>query len=250
MLKKRVIPVVQLMGNTVVKTVNFMNSRQAGDATATVKVFSARSADELVLIDIEASKNSKQPNFEFIEFAAKNCFMPLTIGGGIDSFDTAKKIFSAGADKVLIGSLLHEKPAEVEKIAAHYGQQAVVAAIDCKKNEADYITYSSSGTMKSVPLERHFSNAVDCGAGEILLTSIDKEGLMQGFDLELIQNSVELSSLPIVVNGGAGIAQDFVECMKFDVSGVAASSVFLWEGLTIKDIKSALKQINIPLTSF
>ena len=104
--------------------------------------------------------------------------------------------------------------------------------------------------MKSVPLERHFSNAVDCGAGEILLTSIDKEGLMQGFDLELIQNSVELSSLPIVVNGGAGIAQDFVECMKFDVSGVAASSVFLWEGLTIKDIKSALKQINIPLTSF
>jgi len=250
MLKKRVIPVVQLMGNTVVKTVNFMNPRQVGDATATVKVFSARSADELVLIDIEASKYSKQPNFDFIEFAAKNCSMPLTIGGGIDSFDTAKKIFSAGADKVLIGSLLHEKLTEVEKIATHYGQQAVVAAIDCRKDKAGYITYSSSGGEKSVSLERHFSNAVECGAGEILLTSIDQEGLMEGFDLELIQESVELSSLPIVVNGGAGNAQDFVECMKFDISGVAASSVFLWEGLTIKDIKSPLRDIQIPLTNF
>lgn len=250
MLKKRVIPVVQLMGNTVVKTVNFENPRQVGDASATVKVFSARNADELVLIDIEASKYNKKPNFEFIEYAAKNCFMPLTIGGGVDSFESAKRIFSAGADKVLIGSLLHEKPKEVEKIAANFGQQAVVAAIDCKKIKGKYITYSSSGSKKSLSLTQLLSNAAERGAGEILLTSIDHEGLMKGFDLELIQDAVQLTSLPLVVNGGAGNSQDFVECMKFDISGVAASSVFLWEGLTIKDIKSPLKQLNIPLTSF
>jgi len=250
MLKKRVIPVVQLMGNTVVKTVNFENPRQVGDAPATVKVFSARNADELVLIDIEASKFNKQPNFKFIEFAAKNCFMPLTIGGGVDSFESAERIFSAGADKVLVGTLLHNNPNEVEKIVTHYGQQAVVAGIDSKKIDSDYITYSTSGRKKSFPLKQLFNIAVESGVGEILLTSIDCEGLMRGFDLELIQESASLSSLPLVVNGGAGSAQDFAKCMKFDISGLAASSVFLWEGLTIKDIKTSLTKINIPVTNF
>ena len=250
MLKKRIIPVVQLMGNTVVKTVNFENPRQVGDAPATVKVFSARNADELVLIDIEASKFNKQPNFEFIEFAAKNCFMPLTIGGGIDSFESAKRIFSAGADKVLIGRLLHENPNEVEKIAAHYGQQAIVAAIDCRKNDGDYITYSASGNKESFPLKQFLRNVVECGAGEILLTSIDREGLMKGFDLKLIKESMRLSTLPLVVNGGAGCIEDFTDCFKLDVSAVAASSVFLWEGLTIRDIKKPLKEKNIHLTNF
>jgi len=249
MLKKRIIPVVQLMTNSVVKTVAFENPRQVGDSSATIKVFSSRKADELVLIDIGASLNGQEPNYKYIELAAKNCLMPLTIGGGISSFECAKKVFLAGADKIIIGNLLHENPFEVEKIVHHYGQQAVVISLDIRKIGNKYQSFSASGRRPSIFLEEIIIKANDCGAGEIFLTSIENEGLMQGYNIELVEKAISLTSLPIVINGG-GTLEDMVESFRLGVSATAVSSIFFWEGLTIKDIKTHLIKNNILVTNF
>ena len=249
MLKKRIIPVVQLMGNSVVKTVKFENPRQVGDATATVKVFSARAVDELVLIDIGASKTSKSPDFDFISITAKNCFMPLTIGGGINSFDHAARIFDAGADKLLIGSLLHEDPGHVEKVASYYGSQSIVASLDCKYIVDVFITFSRSGSYRSVKLSEMINRAHDVGVGEICVTNIEHEGMMSGYSLPLLNEVLNLTNLPVVINGGAGGHYDFLEVLQNGASAAAASSVFFWEGYTNNEIKKLLGLQGIPVTN-
>ena len=249
MLKKRIIPVVQLLKNSVVKTVNFENPRQVGDPTATVKVFSARSVDELVLIDIGASKNLKTPDFDFISIAAKNCFMPLTIGGGISSFEHAAEIFNAGADKLLIGSMLHASPDYVEKIASNYGSQAIVASLDCKFIDSKYITFSFSGSNKSFELSEMINIAHNVGAGEIFVTSIEHEGAMNGYSIPLLNEVLDLTNLPVIINGGAGRHDDFSEALKKGASATAASSVFFWKGYTNNEIKKSLKLQKINVTN-
>jgi len=249
MLKKRVIPVVQIMGNSVVKTVSFNNPRQVGDAAATVKVFSARAADELALIDIGASLNAKEPDYKFVENTAKNCFMPLTIGGGVSSFECAKRIFDAGADKIIIGSLLHNNPSDMEKISAQYGEQAIVASLDCALHDNEIFTYKSSGEIPSFPLQDAVKVAIEMGAGEIFITSITNEGGMNGYDLGLLEQVLKLTSLPVVINGGASCFTDFDSAFDVGASAIAASSVFFWEGLTINEIKSSLKEMGIPVAN-
>ena len=249
MLKKRIIPVVQLMGNSVVKTINFENARQVGDPTATVKVFSARTVDELILIDIGASKNLKIPDFDFISIAAKNCLMPLTIGGGISSLEHAAKIFNSGADKLLIGSMLHTYPDIVEKVASNYGSQAIVASLDCKFIDGEYITYSFSGRKKSLALSEMINRAHDVGVGEICVTAIEHEGVMNGYSIPLLNEVLNLTSLPIIVNGGAGCHNDFSEALKKGASAAAASSVFFWQGYTNDEIKKSLRLQKIPVTN-
>lgn len=249
MLKKRIIPVVQLLGNSVVKSIKFENPRQVGDATATVKVFSSRAVDELVLIDIGASKTSKSPDFDFISRTAKNCFMPLTIGGGINSFDHAARIFDAGADKLLIGSLLHEDPAHVEKVASYYGSQSIVASLDCKYVGDAFITFSRSGSRQSVKLSEMINRAHDVGVGEICVTNIEHEGVMKGYSLPLLNEVLNLTNLPVVINGGAGCHYDFSEVLRNGASAAAASSVFFWEGYTNNEIKKSLGLQGIPVTN-
>tara|TARA_B100000963_G_scaffold354753_1_gene371776 strand:- start:948 stop:1697 length:750 start_codon:yes stop_codon:yes gene_type:complete len=249
MLKKRIIPIVQLMENSVVKTVCFENPRQVGDPTATVKVFSARAVDELVLIDIGASKNFKTPDFDFISIAAKNCFMPLTIGGGISSFEHAEKIFDVGADKLLIGSMLHVAPDRVEKVASNYGSQAIVASLDCKLINGEYVTFSFSGCNKSFTLSEMISRAHDVGVGEICVTSIEHEGVMNGYSIPLLNEIIDLTSLPVIINGGAGCYEDFLEAFKKGASATAASSVFFWQGYTNNEIKKSLRHQHIPVTN-
>ena len=249
MLKKRIIPVVQLMGDSVVKTVHFENPRQVGDPTATVKVFSVRAADELILIDIGASKNLKIPDFNFISIAAKNCFMPLTIGGGVSSLEHAAKIFDAGADKLLIGSMLHDAPDRVERIASSYGSQSIVASLDCKLIDGEFITFSFSGCNKSLTLLEMINRAHDVGVGEICLTAIDHEGEMKGYSIPLLNEALGLTCLPIIINGGAGCYEDFSEAIKNGASATAASSVFFWQGYTNKEIKKSLRLQKIPVTN-
>ena len=249
MLKKRIIPVVQLMGNSIVKTVHFENPRQVGDLTATVKVFSARNVDELILIDIGASKNLKIPDFDFISIAAKNCFMPLTIGGGISSFEHAAKIFDAGADKLLIGSMLHASPDCVERVASNYGSQAIVASLDCKFIDGEYITFSFSGCNKSLTLSEMINIAHDVGVGEICVTAIEHEGVMNGYSIPLLNEVLDLTSLPVIINGGAGCHEDFSEALKKGASATAASSVFFWKGYTNNEIKKLLRLQKVPVTN-
>lgn len=251
MLKKRLIPVVQLMGNTVVKTVSFKEPRQVGDAAATVKVFSARNADELILLDIGASLHSKEPDFSFIENTAKNCFMPLSIGGGISTFRCAQSIFDAGADKVVIGRMLYDNPAEVEKIVRQYGSQAVVAALDCVAYENDFVAYKTFGSAPlPLKLKDLITTSIDVGVGEIFLTSVSREGSMSGYDITLLNDVLSMTSLPVIINGGAGGLTDFVQALVAGASGVAASSVYFWEGLTISEIKNSLSEAGIQVVSW
>ena len=249
MLKKRIIPVIQLMDNSVVKTVQFKNPRQVGDPTATVRVFSARAVDELVLIDIGASKKSQSPNFDFISATAKNCFMPLTIGGGISTFNHAARIFDAGADKLLIGSLLHEAPGHVEKVASNYGSQAIVASLDCRYIDGEYVTFSCSGSRPSIKLIEMINRAHDIGVGEICITNIEHEGIMKGYSVHLLNEVLNLTSLPVVINGGACSHNDFFEVLNNGASAAAASSVFFWQGYTNNEIKKSLTLQKIPVTN-
>ena len=248
MLKKRIIPVVQLMDNSVVKTVSFKNARKVGDAPATVKVFSARAADELILIDIGASKETRVPDFNFISMAAKNCFMPLTIGGGIRSFEDARKAFNSGADKLLIGTLLHQNPQIVKKIATKYGSQALVASIDCKLIDNNFKTFSSSGISQSIGLLEMIDRAHDVGVGEISITDIDQEGRMNGYSLLLLETVVNKTKLPVIINGGAQSYEDFSSAFKYGASAAAASSIFLWKGFTNSEIKNFLRLNGFPVT--
>lgn len=230
------------------KTVQFENPRRVGDPTATVKVFSARAVDELALIDIGAAKESRLPDFDFISAAAENCLMPLTIGGGIRSFTNAARIFDVGADKLIIGSLLHETPGHVEKVASNYGSQAIVASLDCKKVDGEYITFSRSGSRESITLSEMIERAHDVGVGEILVTDIEHEGMMKGYSDSLLTEVMNLTKLPVVINGGAGCYHDFFEVLEHGASAAAASSVFFWEGYTNNEIKKTLEQHSIPVT--
>ncbi len=250
MLKKRIIPVVQLMNDSVVKTVRFNNPRRVGDATATVNVFSSRRSDELILLDIGASKRDSQPNYDLIERAAKRCEMPLSIGGGILSFDIARRIFDCGADKIVAGSIIEENPEEIERIAGSYGSQSVVAALDVALVDGQYVTLSRSSRLSSLCLAGAVERANQIGVGEIFLTSIHREGCMTGLDLFALKEIISLTKLPIVLNGGAGSLQDFKLAFEGGASGVAASSIFFWKGITIKQIKDFLFTHGFPVTVF
>lgn len=250
MLKKRIIPVVQLMGNTVVKTVKFTQPRQVGDATATVKVFSARKADELILLDIGATRGREAPNYKFIESAAKNCFMPLTIGGGIRSFERAQRVFDSGADKIVLGSITYDDPDEIEKIVKQYGQQAVVASIDCVLQNGQYVACKAADQSPTLPISKIIRLVNNLGVGEIMITAIENEGVSRGYDVELLRTVSNLTQLPIVINGGASSISDFEAVFKLGASAAAASSIFFWEGMTIKEIKHELSLKDIAVTKF
>lgn len=249
MLKKRLIPIVQLMGNSVVKTVSFSNPRQVGDATATVKVFSARAADELIIIDVGASKEARVPDFNFISLAAKSCFMPLTVGGGIKTYEDAAKAFDAGADKILIGTILHQAPKEVEKIALNYGSQALVASIDCRSIGNSFKTFSMSAKQQSLGLSEMIHRANEVGVGELTITDIDREGRMNGYSIHLLEMVLSETKLPIIINGGAGCVEDFEQAFSCGAHAVAASSVFFWKGLTNSEIKSSLRNKGFFVTA-
>ena len=238
------------MGNTVVKTQGFKNPRQVGDGVSTVRVFSSRKADELILLDIDASINSKEPNYSFVENVARFCFMPLTIGGGIAKYDHAAKLFDNGADKISIGAMLYDNPAEVEKIAKVFGSQAIVASIDCKFEMDNWFATKYSGTKITMDVCSAINMAEKQGAGELMITSVQDEGFMRGFSYSLYELATNNSSLPIIANGGGGTVEHFKVALETDIMAAAGSSIFFWEGATISDIKGTLIDSAIPITKF
>ena len=249
MLKVRIIPCLLFSGRTIVKSVEFKDWRMVGDPTTCARVFNERNADELIFLDIIASRENKKPNFKVIEDIAKECFMPLTIGGGIRTIDDADKLFEIGADKITINTAVVKKPLLITKIAEKYGSQAVVASIDAKKVGSSYDVYISSGTeeTKFSPVELA-KKAQELGAGEILLNSIDRDGTMQGYDLELIRSVSEAVSIPVVAAGGCGKLQDFVDAVKRGrADAVCGASIFFFVGESIITAKNYMDQQGIPV---
>ncbi len=239
MLKLRIIPVLLIRGNTIVKSVGFKEHRMIGDAITAVKVFSSRKADELIMLDIDAYH--KGINYELIRRLSKNAFMPLTIGGGVKSLENAEKLFQNGADKITVNSLFHENPAEVRKIVQTFGSQAVCLSLDVSLEGKEYITYYEGLNKRdSKTLHQSLSLLQELGIGEILINSIDRDGVMNGFDLGLIEKISSAVEVPVIACGGCQKLEDFCNAVDKGADAIAAGSIFHWVGESIISIKESM----------
>jgi imidazole glycerol-phosphate synthase subunit HisF len=247
MLKTRIIPVLLLKGNSIVKTVKFKEPRIVGDAVATVKVFATRKADEMIIVDIEATKRGSL-NIDLIERISKSCNMPLSIGGGIQSVEDADALFRVGADKVIINSKFYSDKNIIKEISRKYGEQAVVFSLDVRRSEGGTKAFSNSASVNSdIMAIDAAKEAIANGAGEIYLNSIDQDGCMQGYDLELIEEISSQVTVPVVAAGGCGDKEHCVEVIKAGADAVAAASIFFWIGESIITIKEHLKSNGIEV---
>jgi imidazole glycerol-phosphate synthase subunit HisF len=232
MLATRVIPVLLLQNKGLVKTVRFDKSKYIGDPINAVRLFNDKEVDELVFLDIEASKKGKKPDFDLIKSIASECFMPLGYGGGITSIDDISRLFSIGVEKVIIntGALLNFDL--VSQAAAIYGDQSIVVSIDAVKNfwgGHQVFSHSKVKHQKSA-IEDYALTAEKAGSGEILINSVDQDGQMTGYDLKLIEKICAATTIPVVACGGAGSLSDFRKARESGASAVAAGSFFIYHG--------------------
>jgi len=233
MLKTRIIPCLQLKGESLIKTVKFKNFGYIGDPINTVRIFNELEVDELSFVDVRASIENKEPNYKILREIADECFMPLSYGGGVKSLETAKRVYEIGFEKVILNTAAFNNPDLITQIATIYGSQAVIVAIDCKKNLwGKYEAYGLSGTKMFRKDAIEWAKEVEqFGAGEILLTSIEREGTWKGFDTDLVKKIVDASSLPVIAHGGAGSVKDIEEVVKkTNVSAVALGSMVVYQG--------------------
>ncbi len=232
MLKIRLIPCLLLEGRGLVKTVRFKRPKYVGDPINAVKIFTEKEADELIFLDIAATVQGKRPNFEFIRKIASECFMPFSYGGGIRSIADIKALFDAGVDKVIMNTYAIENPNFISEAASIYGSQSIVVAIDVKKDVfGKYKVFIRDGRKKTNldPME-HAVNMEKMGAGELFLNSIDRDGIMQGYDPILIKKVSHAVNIPVVACGGAGKIEDFAEAVASGASAVSAGSFFVFHG--------------------
>lgn len=231
MLKARVIPCLLLKGNTLVKTVRFKKYDYIGDPLNTCRIFNELEVDEMTILDISASKEHRGPNYKVLESLVSECFMPLSYGGGITRLEEAHRLFYTGFEKVVLNSITFQRPQLITEIANIYGNQSIIASIDIKKDMfGKYCVYSLSGTKKEkVNLVDWVKSAEGSGAGEILLTNIDREGTWAGFDLDIISKISSIVEIPIIIHGGAGSVEDINNAIKAGASAVGVGSIVVFQ---------------------
>src|SRR5690348_9924034 len=216
MLKTRVIPCLQLIGDSLVKTVKFKNPSYIGDPINTVRIFNELEVDELCFLDIRASQQNREPPIEILQQISNECFMPLSYGGGLRDFDTAKKIMSIGFEKLVINTHAWRKMELITRLSEHFGTQAVIGSIDVKKNLfGKYNVFINDGSEKiDVDVVEWAKQLEEAGAGEILITAMDKDGTWSGFDIEVTRKVSDAVSVPVIANGGAGSIEHIGEAVK------------------------------------
>lgn len=246
MLKCRVIPIMTFNGLALVKTKKFAkNARMVGNAIQAAKVFNARNVDELVFLDIYASDQKRKINLQMVRSIIKECFMPVAIGGGISTIEDIHDLLSVGADKVVIKSKIIENPEFINEAAKIFGNQCITLAIDAIKKGDAYYLYNRLN--KAIPLIEFLSNISSFNFGEIILTSVDNDGMMNGFDIELVQLVEKLVDVPIVVSGGAGEPAHFKELFsKTNIEAVGAASIFYFTRYTPYDLKITISSVGRP----
>lgn len=250
MLAKRIIPCLDIKDGRVVKGVNFVNIKDAGDPVEAAVEYEKQGADEIAFLDITATHENRNIMINIIEKAAENVFMPITVGGGIRSINDIRNLFAAGADKVSINSEAVKNPDFIKESANKFGSQAIIAAIDAKMNEQGFWEVVIAGGRKKTGL-----NAVEWaktmeefGAGEILLTSMDKDGMKTGYDIELTKAVSENVTIPVIASGGVGSMEHFYDGFKYGKADAAlAASVFHFQEMTISEVKHYLKDKGIPV---
>lgn len=232
MLRTRIIPALLLKDDALVKTVKFKQPKYIGDPVNTVRIFNELEVDELVFLDIECTPQKRSVNLKVLSEIANECFMPLAYGGGISTLDQAKAIFNVGFEKVVINSAAHTNPGVISEIATHFGSQSVVASIDVKKNLwGKYEVRYASARKKTGRHPVEWAQELESrGCGEIILTSVDKEGTWSGFDTELCKMVNEAVEIPVIAQGGAGNIEDIVHVIQHSgVSAVALGSMVVYQ---------------------
>ena len=247
MLKIRIIPCLDVDAGRVVKGINFLSLRDAGDPVEQAKAYSNQGADEITFLDITATHQKRKPMIDVIAKTAEKCFVPLTVGGGVKNILDIKEFLLAGADKVSINSASIKNPSLINDSAKKFGNQCIVVAIDAKKKSKKWNVFINGGRVDTgIDAISWAKNIEKRGAGEILLTSMDRDGTKSGFDLELTSKISSSVNIPVVASGGVGSLRDFFDGIKFGgASAVLAASVFHFKELTIKQVKSYLKSKNI-----
>lgn len=249
MLKKRIIPCLDVKDGKVVKGTNFINLRDAGDAVELAKKYYEDNADELVFLDITATEERRKTIIKLAEEVGKVIRIPYTIGGGISTLYDIENLLLAGADKVSLNSAIVKNPKLITEAAKRFGSQAVVAAIDVKKEGESYFVYIKGGKEKTnLEVFEWCKKVVELGAGEILLTSMDKDGTKEGFDLDLLEKVTSIVNVPVIASGGAGKKEDFYNAfVKTKVTACLAAGLFHFDILKISDLKIYLKEKGIEV---
>ena len=247
MLTKRIIPCLDVDGGRVVKGVNFVNLRDAGDPVELAKRYNDEGADELVFLDITASSDSRETMVDVVSRTARQVFIPLTVGGGIRSVDDARKILRAGADKVSVNTAAVRRPELVHELSEEFGSQAVVLAIDARRSTSGWNVFTAGGRHDEGIDAVHWAHHGDAlGAGEILLTSMDTDGVQGGFDLALTKQVRGATRIPVIASGGAGSLEDFRNVLLVADAALAAS-VFHFGTITIAELKDFLANEDIEV---
>ncbi len=229
MLKKRIIPIQLLLGNRLVKTIKFDKYRDVGNPISSSKIYNDSDADELMFVNIDRENRSINNIIPLIKEISEVCFMPLSIGGGINSFDDVSKLIKNGADKVIINSLAYQDQSIIQSITDAFGSQAVIISIDAKyTNNEGYSLYSDCGRKEErIELKDHIENCLNSGIGEIFINSINTDGMMQGYDIKLIEKVMDYSKVPVIACGGAGTFEHMRDAfLKTNVSALACGSLF------------------------
>ena len=250
MLKNRIIPCLDVKNGRVVKGINFIELKDAGDPVEQAKVYSDSGADEICFLDITASNENRETIYEVVKKTSKNCFVPLTVGGGVRSIEDINKLLNCGADKVSINTAAVQNHNLIKEAAKRFGSQCIVVAIDAKKtDENKWSVYTHGGRERTdIDAIEYAKISESNGAGEILLTSMDKDGTKSGYDIDLLKAISKSTNIPVIASGGVGTLDHLYDgIVKGGASAVLAASIFHYGEFTIKDTKEYLKLKNIPV---
>lgn len=254
MLTKRIIPCLDIKDGRVVKGVNFINLRDAGDAVENAKFYDKEGADELVFLDITASYEKRKTTIQLVEKVAESIFLPFTVGGGISAIDDIRNLLNAGCDKVSINTAAVKRPAFVKESSKRFGSQCIVVAIDAKckiktKEKQRWEVYSNGGRAPTGLDAVEWAKKVEkLGAGEILLTSMDYDGTKEGYDIELTKAVNESVNIPVIASGGAGNLQHLYETLtEGKADAVLAASIFHFRAYSIGEAKGYLKKKGVRI---
>lgn len=247
MLKCRVIPVLTFSGLALVKTKGFAsNARMVGNAVQAAKVFNARNVDELVFLDIYASDQNRKINLNMVRAIINECFMPVAIGGGIKTIEDIQNLLAIGADKVVLKNVILENPNFINEAASVFGNQCITLAIDAEKIGDTYFLYNRLNM--DIPLISFLQEISAYNFGEIILTSVNNDGMMNGFDIQLVQLVEQLITVPIVATGGAGEPKHVMDLFsKTNIEAVGAASIFYFNRYTPYDLKKAIASVGKPV---
>ncbi len=249
MLAKRIIPCLDIKDGRTVKGTNFIDLRDAGDPVALAALYARQGADELVFLDITATNEKRKTLTALVEKVAHKINIPFTVGGGISSVEDVRHLLDCGADKISINTAAFKNPQLVDQLAAEFGSQCIVVAIDIKQHEdGEWYVYLNGGrTATSTKAQDWATEVVNRGAGEILLTSMDNDGTKEGFALEITKQITNAVSVPVIASGGGGLPEHFYEVLNGCADAALAASVFHFGEIKIPDLKAYLRNLHIPV---